>query len=251
MSDIDLPVLHAHNIDRNKRLRHLVSLITGAALSTSLIVAVAGPASATVREPARTAPISQASSDSGLPAVSLTAAAHYVHFSDGQFTLDTLNAGKAGVSSQALSTESALVASMNRLLDRRATTVNSVRDDAVDVASIVPAGAQGTTITIVPGITLTISSTGIQLSMTKEAVAEVENVLGFAQTVASLVSAILAVIPQAQPGGPIAGIVASALGLGNSLLKLCTASDGSATFTIPWPWLWPSLGLPSCSGISI
>jgi hypothetical protein len=243
MSNIDLPV-------PRKRLRRVVTLITAAAFSTSLIAATAGPANAAVREPAGTAAISLASS-SGLPAVSLASAARYVYFSGGRLTLDTGDAERAGVRSQALSTESGLVASMNKLLDRRTAAASSARDGvAVDAAKVVPAAATDTTITVLPGITLTISSTGIQLSLTSEAVTEVENVLGFGQSVASLVGAILSVIP-GQNGGPIASIVASSLGLGNSLLKLCTASDGSATFTITWPWLWPSLDLPSCSRISV
>lgn len=252
MSNIDLPVLRKHAIDGSKRLRRLVPLITAAALSTSLIAAAAGPANAAVQEPARTAAISLASSNNGLPAVSLTSAARYVHFSDGRLILDAENAGKAGVSSQALSTESALVASMNKVLDRGTATASSARDDvAANAAKAVPATAQDTTITVLPGITLTITSTGIQLSLTKEAVTEVENVVGFGQNVASLVGAILNISQVPALGGQIASIVASSLGLANGLLELCTASDGSAAFTIPWPWLWLSGDLPSCSGISL
>jgi hypothetical protein len=243
VSNIELPVLRTHAIAGNKRLRRVVSLITAAALSASLIAA-AGPASAAAREPARTAPVSLVSSDNALPAVSLTAAARYVHLSDGRFTLDTLEAKQAGVSSQALSTESALVAGMNQALDRRTASVSSAGDGVVLDVAAVPADAQDTTITLLPGITLTISSTGIQLSLTKEAVTEVENVLAVGQTVASLVGAILGVA-QVTNAGPIAAIVADALGLGSDLLKLCTASDGSATFTVLW------LGLPSCSGFDL
>ena len=170
MSNVELPVLRKRALDGNKRLRRLVPLVAAAALSTSLIAGAAGPASAVGRQPARTAPISLASSGNTLPAA-----------------------------------------------------------------------AKDTTITVLPGITLTIKSTGIQLSMTKQAVTEVENVVGFGQSVASLVGAILGATP-ASLGSPIAGIVASSLGLGNGLLKFCTASNGSATFTIPW------FGLPSCSG---
>jgi hypothetical protein len=244
--NIELSVHRQHALDSTKRLRRVVSVITAAALSASLIAAAAGPASAAVGEPARTAPIvSFATSDNGLRAVSLMTAARYVHPSDGHFTLDTLGAKRAGASSQALRTEGDLVTSLNKLLDHETTTANSARDGIViDFAQAVPAAAQDTTITVVPGITLTIASTGIQLSLTKEAVTEVENVLGFGQSVASLVGSILAVA-QVPNGGAIAGIVASSLGLANGLLKLCTAPDGSATFTIPF------FGLPSCSGVSL
>jgi hypothetical protein len=255
VSNIDLSVLPKHAIDGNKRLRRMVPLITAAALSVSLIAAAAGPASAAVREPARTVPISLVSSSNGLPAVSLTSAVSYVRFSKGRFTLDTLNAEKAGVSSQALSIESALVASMNKLLDRGGATVNSTRDVVVDAAKAVPATAQDTTITVLPGITLTITSTGIQLSMTKQAVTEVETVAGFAEHVAALVGGILGIalvgVENGEIGAEIADVVAAAIGLGSDFLQLCTASDGSATFTIPWPWLWLSGDLPSCSGISL
>jgi hypothetical protein len=108
----------------------------------------------------------------------------------------------------------------------------------------VPAAARDATITVLPGITLTISKTGIRLSMTKEAVTEVENVVGFGQNVASFVGSILNISNVPAAGGQIASIVANSLGLGNSLLKFCTASDGSATFTVPW------FGLPSCSGLT-
>jgi hypothetical protein len=224
----------------SKRLRRIVPLITAAALSASLIAA-AGPASVAVREPTRTTPNSLAN---GLPVTSLRTAAHYVHPGDGRFTLDTT---KAGVSSQALSTENAIVASMNNLLDREPATATSARGDVVvNVAHAVPAANPDTTITVVPGITLTINNTGIQLNLTKEAVTEVENLAGFGQSVASLVGSILAVA-QVPDGPQIASIVAAALGVGSSFLKLCTAPDGSATFTVPFPWL----GLPSCSGLSL
>jgi hypothetical protein len=153
-----------------RRLRRVGPLLTAAALSASLLAASAGPANATVREPARTAPIS----------VELLA----------------------------------------------------------DVA-------QDTTVTVVPGVTLTIGDAGIELSLTKQAVTEVENVVGFGQNVASLVGSILSVALVPQPGPQIAALVASALGVGTGLLRLCSASDGSASFTIRW------FGLPSCSGLGL
>jgi hypothetical protein len=229
VSNIELPVLRKQAIDGSKRLWRVVPLVTAAALSASLMAGAAGSANAAVREPARTAPISLASSGNALPAVSLTAAARYVHVSDGGLTFGT----------------GGPVASMDKLLDRGTAAAGRARGGVtVDVATAVPAAAQDTTITILPGITLTINSTGIQLSMTKEAVTEVENVVGFGQNVASLVGAILA-ISGVPLGSQIASIVASSLGLANGLLKLCTASDGSAAFTIPW------LGLPSCSGFTL
>jgi hypothetical protein len=214
VSNIELPVPGQHTMHGKKRLRRVVPLITAAALGAALIAAAAGPASAAVLEPARTAPNSLAARDNGLSAAS----------------------------------ESALVASMNNRLDRATATVN--RDgggvDIVDIAQVVPAATPDTTITVVPGVTLTIDNTGIQLSMTKEAVTEVENLAGFGQSVASLVGSILAVA-QVPDGPQIAAIVGAALGVGSSFLKLCTAPDGSATFTVPYPWL----GLPSCSGLSL
>jgi hypothetical protein len=212
VSNIDLPVLRKHAIDGSKRLRRVVPVITAVALSVSLLAAVAGPASAAVREPARTAMVSSAASDNGLPAVSLTSAVRYVHLSDGRLILDT--------------------------------------------AKAIPAGIQDTTITVLPGITLSITSTGIQLSMTADAVTEIENVAGFAENVATLVGNILDLaLIGIQNGGAIAssitGLVADGIGIGSDFLRFCTASNGSATFTIPWPWLWPSLGLPSCSGVSL
>jgi hypothetical protein len=250
VSNIELRVLRKHAIGGNKRLQRVVPLITAAALCVSLI-ATAGPASAAVRQPARTAPIRLAFSGNGLPAVSLTTAARYVHLSDGRFTLGTLNAERAGASGQALSTESALVADMNKLLGRGIATVDSARDGVViDTAKVVPASALDTTITVLPGITLSITSTGIQLSLTAAAVTEVENVASFGENVAGLVGDILALALIPVPYGPgiassIAGLVANALGIGSDFLRFCTASDGSATFTVPW------LGLPSCSGFSL
>jgi hypothetical protein len=258
VNNIDLPVIRKQAIERSKRIRHIIPLITATVLSVSLVAAVVVPANAAVREPARTAPISLTSGDTALAAVPLTSAARYVHLSRGRFTVDTLDAEKAGVNGQALSTESALAVGMNRLLDRGAATVNSARDGVVvNAAKAVPASVQDTIITVLPGITLSITSTGIQLSMTAEAVTEVENTASFAGNVANLVGDILGIALAAVPNGGagiasgIADLVADAIGIGSDFLKFCTASNGSATFTIPWPWLWLSLDLPSCSGISL
>ncbi|WP_194920894.1 hypothetical protein [Catenulispora rubra] len=178
---------------------------TAATISASLVAAAAGPTSAAAQEPAR-----------------------------------------SGVDSLALSTESAAVAAgLNQLLERAATTPNGAHGStAVHIAMAVPAAVQNTTIQVLPGITLTIDNSGVQLNLTKQAVTEVENVIGFGQTVAALVGPILAAagVPN---GAQIASIVGAALGVGNAFLKLCTAPDGSATFTVPW------LGIPSCSGLTI
>jgi hypothetical protein len=249
VSNIERPVLRKHTIDGEKRLRRVVSLTTAAALSASLIAGAAGTASAAVREPARTATLSVAYSGKGLPAASRMTVARYIYLRDGQLALDTLGAQKAGVSSQTLRTESTLVANLNALLDGNAALANVSRANVLNAIQAVPAAAQGqaSTIQLLPGVNLTINSFGIQLSLSKEAVTEVENVAGFGQAIASLVGNILSVIPGTAPGPAIAAIVGSALGIGSSFLKLCTASNGSATFTVPWIWN----GLPSCSGLSL
>ncbi len=245
MSDIEPPVLRKHAVDGKKRRQRIVSLVTAAALSGALIAAAAGPASAAVRQPARTAPISLASSDNGVSTTSLTAAARYVHLSDGRFILDTLDAERAGVSNHALSAESALVTGLNEFHYRATATADSVRKGSVDAANAGQTGAApDTSITVLPRITLIIDSTGIQLSMTPQAVTEVETVLGFGQDVAFLVGDILD-IAGVGTGADIADIVGESIALFDDGFKLCTASDGSATFTIRWA------GLPSCSGINL
>jgi hypothetical protein len=252
VSNIELPVLRRHAMDDNRRLRRVVPLIAVGALCASLLAGATGPASAAVAEPARTAPIALASSDNDLAAASLATAERYVHVSDSRSALEAIEAigaKKAEVSSQARSTESAHMAGPAQAVDRRTATVRNTPGGGVvvDVAKAAPAAAQNRTITVLPGITLTITSTEIQLNMTKQAVTEIENLAGFGQSVASLVGAILGVIPPTASYSGIAGIVAASLGLGSSFLRLCSAPDGSATFTIPFP----GYGLPSCSGLSI
>ena len=239
VSNIKLPLLRNNAFDGTKRQRRIVTIIVAAALSGSLIAGAAGPVNAAVPHPAQTARISLASSDNTLPAESLTTAARHVHLNDGRFTLDNPGAEKAGVSR----TANALVTRLNTLLGRATATANDARDGG-GTAHFVPAAAQDTTITILPGITLTINSAGIQLSLTKQAISEVETIVGFGQVVASFVGSILS-ISGVPLGGQIAAIVASALGLGSAFLKLCTAPDGSATFAITW------FGLPSCSGLTL
>ncbi|MEY9860727.1 hypothetical protein ABH935_006364 [Catenulispora sp. GAS73] len=231
--------------DGDKRIRRAVPFVTAVAVSAAMVASTAGPASAAVQHRAQPASVSLSFSGSAVSAASLMAAVPYVHVNDGYVTVDTLGAEKAGVSSQALKTEAALAASLDQLLARRAATSGAARNGvALDVAAVVPAAVQDTTITLLPGIVLTIDNSGIQLAMSKQAVTEVESVVGFGQSVASLVGAILSAA-QVPLGGQIAGIVASALGVGNTFLKLCTAGDGSATFTVPW------FGIPSCSGLTI
>lgn len=249
MSTFALRPRPKHASEGTKRLRRALPLVTSAALSASLIACAAGTANAAVQpaqpgQPAQSAPGSLAAGDSAAAVASLVTATHYIHLSDGHFSLDTLDARRAGVDAQSLDAANAFVASLNKIPGHAAAPAAGAHGTAVDFAAAVPAAAQNTTITVLPGITLTIGSTGVQLSMTKEAVAQVESVVGFGQNVATLVGAILTAA-QVPLGGPIATIVAGALGLGNGLLKICTAADGSATFTVPW------LGIPSCSGLTI
>ncbi|MEY9932661.1 hypothetical protein ABH926_007312 [Catenulispora sp. GP43] len=245
MSNSTLRTRPKHASEGPKRLRRALPLVTSAALSASLIAAAAGTANAAVQpaQPAQSAPGALAAGQNAAAVASLVAATHYIHLSDGHFTLDTQDARKAGVDPQSLNTADAFVASLNKLPGHAAAPAAGAHGTTVGFAAAVPAAAQNTTITVLPGITLTIGTTGVQLNMTKQAVIEVESVVGFGQNVATLVGAILTAA-QVPLGGPIAGIVAGALGLGNGLLKVCTAGDGSATFTVPW------FGIPSCSGLS-
>lgn len=257
MSNIELRVFRGHAVDGSRRLRRVVPLVAAGALCASLLAGATGPAGAVVAESARTAPVALASGDNNLAVASLATAERYVHVSDSRSALETSGVKKAEVSRQALSAESvhvesAHVASSAQAVGRGTATVHDtpgggVVVDVAKAASAAPAAAQDRTITVLPGITLSITSTEIQLNMTKQAVTEIENLAGFGQSVASLVGAILGVIPPTAPYSGIAGIVSAALGLGSNFLKLCTAPDGSATFTVPFP----GYGLPSCSGLSI
>lgn len=168
-----------------------------------------------------------------------------MHVSDGRVTFDAAGAQKAGVGSQALAAEGAPAGGLNQLLGHEGALAGGARNGtALTIAGAVPAALENTTIQVLPGITLTVDGSGIQLAMTKEAVTEVESVAGFGQTVASLVGSILSA--SGNPlGGQIAGIVAASLGVGSGFLELCSAPDGSATFTVPW------FGIPSCSGLTI
>lgn len=196
---------------------------TAVLASASLFAGTAAPASAAAQEPAP-------------PSLSAVAtAARYVHVRDGHFILDTRDAEDAG----ALAAGTSLVASLNRqLADPESSPAGTVLDAAqADSAK---------TYTLLPGVTLTVSSTEIQLNLTKEAVTETEDILGLSQGIASFVGAILG-ISQVPNGPEIASIVASSIGLGSDLFRFCVASDGSATFTIQLDGIIP---IPSCSGIS-
>lgn len=189
--------------------------------SASLLAVTAAPASASARQPAPPSPSAVAT------------AARYVHAHDGRLTLDTRDAGD----SRALAAGRYLVANLNRQLADPGTRTGIVVDAAQAGA------AQDTVIDLLPGVVLTIGASDIQLSLSKQAVTEVENVAGLGQGIASLVGAILGLA--GVPLGPeITAVVADSLGIGDDLFKLCVASDGSSTFTV-------SLNsLPSCSGLS-
>jgi hypothetical protein len=149
------------------------------------------------------------------------------------------------------------VAGMNGLVGHGVATVNSARDGVVvNAAKAVAVSVKDTTVSVLPGIILSITSTGIQLSLSKDAVTEAESVASFAEDAATVVGDILDLALAAVPGGSeiasgIAELAADAIGLGSDLLSFCTDSSGGATFSIPWPWLWLSLDLPSCNGISL
>ncbi|MBS2532027.1 hypothetical protein KGQ20_04520 [Catenulispora sp. NF23] len=231
------PTAHRkHAKDSTKRLRRIVPLVTAATISASLVAAAAGPASAAARP-----------GEGSVSSAAMMDAATYVHVSEGHVTIDTLAAQKAGVSSQALSAEGAIVADLNRFLDTGTAAVAAAsaahQGAAVSVAMAIPAAAQDKVIQIAPGVTLTIGSTSVELSLSKDAVTEIESVVGFGAAVAALVTPVLvaAGVPNA---ALVSGVIAAALGVGAAFLKICTAPDGSASFSV-------SLNaLPSCSGLS-
>jgi hypothetical protein len=189
--------------------------------SASLLAVTTAPASAAGRQPAPPSPSA------------VVTAARYVHVHGGRLTLDTRDAGDAG----ALTAGSYLVANLNRQLADPGTRTGIVLDAA-------QAGAtQNTVIDLLPGVVLTIGTSDIQLSLSKQAVTEVENVAGLGQGIASLVGAILA-LAGVPLGTQITAVVADSLGVADDLFKLCVAADGSSSFTV-------SLNaLPSCSGLS-
>lgn len=223
MRNIELPVLPyvgRHATDGRTRFRRvapLITLITAAAVSGSLIAA-ASPAITTARPP--TAPMI-AVSGTGRPAMALRAVLDHVRpTGDGQFAL-----ASAGLSSPARNADSAFVAAMNKV-GRDARPLDLGGGNA---ANAVLTADQGTTvITIVPGTTLTISGTEVVLDISAQDVTEIENGIALGSAIASLVGSILGVIPPVSSGAAIAGIVASSLNIGSDVLKLCAGNDGGA-----------------------
>jgi hypothetical protein len=196
-----------------------VALVMAAAVSTgSLMAGAVSPASAAVRPPA--APMISVSGN-GRPAVALRTALNRVRRTgSGQFTL-----ASAGLSSRARSADAALVADMNKV-ERQARPFDLASDNAADAADAAPAADQGTTvITIVPGTTLTISSTEVVLDVSAQDVTDIENAADLGSAIAELVGTILDLAGVGN-GDAIAEIVASSLDLGSDALKLCAGNDG-------------------------
>jgi hypothetical protein len=227
MRSIELPVLRRHGkhaIAGEKRLRRVpvitaITAITAAAVTASLIAA-AGPASTAARPPA--APIISVSGN-GRPAVALRAVLNRVRKTgDGQFALDS-----GELSSRARTADSAFVADLDKV-ERQAGALDLAGDNVVDTADTIPAADQGATlITILPGVTLTISGTEIVLDISSQDVTEILDVAALGSAIAGLVGGILSVsgVPL---GGAISGIVASAISIGSDALKICFANDGGS-----------------------
>lgn len=259
MNDIEMPV-RKHTVDGKKRFWRLVPVATiaAAAVGVALIGGVAGPTNATAGQPARSVWVSGASGDDAKTAVS-----RYVTVGDGHFTFNAAEAVKAGISSEAVSAETSIVTGLNKQLAHdNGTTFSGTIDALESPASLTKeqaaaADSKSTTITLVPGFTITISSTGVVVAISKADVTEIENVAGFAKDLlavfaaagvaAAIATAIVAALnlPAAALTGPVVAaaiaFVGSVIGLAVDVLKICTAADGSATFTIPW------FGIPSCS----
>jgi hypothetical protein len=201
---------------RSFQLPAVALVMAAAVFSGSLMAGTVSPASAAVRPP--TAPMILVSGN-GRPAVDLRTALNRVRRTGGgQFAL-----ASAGLSSRARSA------------------------DAADVA---PAADQGTTmITIVPGTTLTISSTEVVLDISAQDVTDIENGAALGSAIASLVGAILSLASN-PTGSAIAAIVASSLNIGSDVLKVCAGNDGGSVILSVSV---PTDGLPSVSacGISI
>ncbi|WP_194891608.1 hypothetical protein [Catenulispora pinisilvae] len=236
MSTNEPTVRGKHAKTGTKRLRRAVPLVTAAAISASMVAAAAGPASAAARP-----------GEAGVSNTAMMDAARYVQVSDGHVSIDTFAAQKAGVSGQALSAEGTIVAGLNQFLDTGTAAVAAAgaahQGTAVSVPMAIPAAAQDKVIQIAPGVTLTIGSTSVELSLSKDAVTEIESVVAFGAAVAALVTPVL--VAMAVPNAAlVSGVIAAALGVGAAFLKICTAPDGSASFSV-------SLNaLPSCSGLS-
>jgi hypothetical protein len=227
---------------RNFKLPALSLVMAAAVFSGSLLAGPVSPASAAVRPSA--APMITVSGN-GRPAVALRAALSHVRRTrNGQFAL-----ASAGLSSRARAADSALVAALNEV-ERQTGTFDLRSDKVADAADIVQAADQGTTvITIVPGATLTISSTEVVLDISAQDVTAIENAADLGSAIASLVGAILD-LAGVDGGDAIAEIVASSLDIGSEAVKSCAANEGGS---IILSISVPSDGLPSVSacGISV
>jgi hypothetical protein len=227
MRNIELPVLRRHGkhaIAGKKRPRRVpvipvITAITAAAVSASLIAA-AGPASTAARPSA--APIISVSGN-GRPAVALRAVLDRVRKTgDGQFALDS-----AELSSRARTADSTFVANLDKV-ERQAGALDLAGDNVVDTADTIPAAERGTTvITILPGVTLTISSTTVVLDISSQDVTDILDVAALGSAIAGLVGAILSVA-QVPAGPAIAAIVASSITVGSDVVKLCAGNDGGS-----------------------
>jgi hypothetical protein len=218
-----------------------VALFVAAAVFTgSLLAGTATPASAAARPPL---PVPSVSGN-GPASAAVTTAIRRVGWGDGQFTLKD----RAGLSGRALSAENALVTDLNRL-GRQAGTLNHGNDKVAGTADSVLAAGQDTVVTIVPGTTLTISSTEVELQISAADVTDIENAASLGTAITALVGAILSVA-QVTPGSQIVAIVADSLTVGSDVLKLCAGNDGGA---IVLSVSTPGDGLPSVSacGVSV
>jgi hypothetical protein len=207
-----------HATDGKKGRRCVVPLITAitAAAVAASVTAAAGPTITAARPPA--VPIVSVSGN-GRPAVALRAVLDRVRrTSDGQFAL-----ASAGLSGRERTADSALVADLDKV-DRQAGTVGLASDNVTDTDTVTAAD-QVTVITILPGVTLTISGTEIVLDVSAQDVTLIEDVASLGSAIASLVGGILSV-SGVTLGGAIAGIVASAINIGSDALKICSANDG-------------------------
>jgi hypothetical protein len=197
------------------------ALVMSAAVFTgSLLAGTVSPASAAVRTTA--VPMISVSGNGRAAVVLRTALDHVRRTSSGQFVL-----ASAGLSSRARSLDSALVADLNKV-ERQAWTLGLAKGNLIDAANVVSAAGQGTTvITIVPGTTLTISSTEVMLDISAQDVTDIENAAELGSAIAELVGAILD-LAEVDNGDAIAEIVASSLDLGSDALKLCAGNDGGS-----------------------
>jgi hypothetical protein len=221
--------------------RPAAALVMSAAVFTgSLLAGTVSPASAAV--PTAAAPMISVSGNSRAAVLLRTALDHVRRTSSGQFVLDP-----AGLSSRARRLDSALVADLNKL-ERQPWTPGLNTGNVVDTADVVPAADQDTTvITIVPGTTLTISSTEVMLDISAQDVTDIENAADLGSAIAELVGAILD-LADVDNGDAIAEIVASSLDLGSDALKLCAGNDGGSLILSVSV---PSDGLPSVSACGI